>query len=170
MARIQYLISVDNLKKQGLIHDNVDTKILARCIRIAQDLNIQSSLGTPLYKAMLTRVENNNWNSDYRLLQNDYIIPALVAWVDYHASIFLNVKMTNKNVGRMSDETRTANSDSQQGYFKNRLVDIAEHYNNRLIGFLKDNDDKYPEYKDTTCKYENIDKQKNKGGLNNVII
>lgn len=170
MADIKYLITVDNLKLQGIIHDNVDTKLLARCIRITQDMNIQSSTGTPLYKALLTRVQNNNWNSDYRTLMDDYVIPALVAWVDYHSAVFLNTKVTNKGVGKMSDETRTSNTDAETNHFMNRLIDIAEHYNNRLIGFLIDNRDTYVEYKENRCDHEDVEKQEKKGGLSNVVI
>ena len=80
---MNYLISVENLKKLGLIHSNTDTKLLAVAIKRTQDMSIQPALGTPLYKALLLRVQNNNWTDpNYVTLMNDYVIPCLVAYVD----------------------------------------------------------------------------------------
>ena len=48
---MNYLLSVENLKKLGLIHSNTDTKLLAVAIKRSQDMHIQPALGTPLYNA-----------------------------------------------------------------------------------------------------------------------
>lgn len=170
MATINYLISVDDLKKLGIIHQNVDTKLLARCIKVAQDMDIQTITGTPLFNALLDRVENNNWNTAYNELMQDYVIPCLVGWVDYHACDYLNVKATNKNVGRAQDDQRTANTDAQNTDFKQKLYKIAQFYSNRLIGFLKDNDDIYPEYIEVSNNFEDVKKQRKEGGLSNTLI
>lgn len=170
MATINYLVSVDDLKKLGLIHQNTDTKLLARCIKVAQDMNIQTITGTPLFNALLDRVENDTWDANYNTLMQDYIIPALVSWVDYHATDYLNVKMTNKNVGRGQDDQRTANTDAQNSDFKHKLVKIAQFYSDRLIGYLKDNDDIYPEYLEVSANYEDVKKQRKKNGLSNTLI
>ena len=93
---MNYLLSVENLKKLGLIHNNTDTKILAVAIKRSQDMHIQPALGTPLFKALLTRVETNTWTQDYLDLMNDYVVPCLVAFVYYRASFILTDKLTNK--------------------------------------------------------------------------
>ena len=170
MATINYLVSVDDLKKLGLIHGNVDTKMLARCIKIAQDMNIQTITGTPLFDALLTRVENDNWDTNYNTLMQDYIIPALVGWVDYHACDYINVKITNKNVGRGQDDQRTANTDAQNTDFKQKILKIAQFYSDRLIGYLKDNDDIYPEYIEVSNNFKDVDKQRKESGLSNTLI
>ena len=61
---MNYLLSVENLKKLGLIHMNTDTKILSVCIKRSQDMQLQPALGTPLYKALLDRVETSTWTQD----------------------------------------------------------------------------------------------------------
>ena len=59
----------------------------------------------------------------------------------------LNEKLTNKAVGRQSDETMTANTDSDTNHFRDMLRKDAYFYKERLIGRLKDdNGVKYPEY------------------------
>ena len=72
-----YLISVENLKKKGLIHQNTDTKILGTAIVRVQDMVIQPATGSPLFRALLLLVQNDptgvSWSADYRTLMNDYI-------------------------------------------------------------------------------------------------
>lgn len=159
-----YLISVENLKKKGLIHQNADTKILAVAIKRVQDMQIQPALGSILYRALLDRTENNNWNADYRTLMNDYVTPALVAWVDYKVALLLNEKITNKTTGRVSDDNITASTRSEIVAFQDELEKDAEFYLERLIGFLKDDcGTTYTEYTDATTR-TNHDLQKIKTG------
>lgn len=162
---MNYLLSVENLKKLGLIHQNTDTKILAVSIRRSQDINVQPALGTPLYKALLNRVETNTWTPEYLLLMNEYVVPCLVAYVDYRCALLLNEKLTNKSVGRVSDEHIQANDDKMTFVFRDQLLKDAQFYKERLIGFLMDDKGvKYPEYIDCCgtpdmC-HEKVDKDK----------
>ena len=41
---MNYLLSVENLKKLGLIHSNTDTKILAVAIKRSQDIQLQPAI------------------------------------------------------------------------------------------------------------------------------
>ena len=146
---MNYLLSVENLKKLGLIHSNTDTKLLAVAIKRSQDMYIQPALGTPLYKALLDRVETNTWTQDYLDLMNDYVVPCLVAFVDYRAALLLNEKLTNKTTGRVQDENIQANSLADVNELRDQLRKDAYFYKERLIGYLKDDQAvKYPEYCD----------------------
>jgi hypothetical protein len=141
------MITVDNLKKLGLIHNNTDTKILSVAIKRTQDMHIQPATGTCLYKALLQRIEDNDWTPDYSGLMNDYILPCLVAFVDYRAAVLLNEKLTNKAVGRSTDEYQNANTDTETTALRDLLRKDAYFYKERLIGHLMDdNGQKYPEY------------------------
>lgn len=142
-----YLISTESLKKKGLIHQNSDTKILSVAINRVQAMNIQPALGSPLFRQLLDNVSTNTWTTDYRELMDEYVVPSLVALVDYKVALLSNVKITNKSVGRTSDENTTANSTSETISFRDELHKDAEFYLERLIGFLKDDCGvKYPEY------------------------
>jgi hypothetical protein len=164
MSTMNYLLSVENLKKLGLIHNNTDTKLLAVAIKRSQDMHVQPALGTPLYKALLTRVETSTWTQDYLDLMNDYVVPCLVAFVDYRCALLLNEKLTNKAVGRVQDENLQPNTDSEQTAFRDQLRKDAYFYKERLIGYLMDDQGvKYPEYiegcEDLTCN-ENVKKDR----------
>jgi hypothetical protein len=144
---MNYLLSVENLKKLGLIHNNTDTKLLAVAIKRSQDMYIQPALGTPLFKALLLRVETSTWTQDYLDLMNDYVVPCLVAFVDYRAALLLTDKLTNKGAGRVTDENQQTMELNQVAEFRDQLRKDAYFYKERLIGYLQDdNATKYPEY------------------------
>jgi hypothetical protein len=86
-----------------------------------------------------------------------------VAFVDYRAAVLLNEKLTNKAVGRSTDEYQNANTDSETTALRDLLRKDAYFYKERLIGFLKDdNGVKYPEYLDSCgndCN-ESVDKDR----------
>lgn len=146
---MNYLLSVENLKKLGLIHNNTDTKILAVAIKRSQDMHIQPALGTPLFKALLDRVETSTWTQDYLDLMNDYVVPCLVAFVDYRAALLLTDKLTNKGAGRVQDDNQTTLELNQVAELRDQLRKDAYFYKERLIGYLKDDQaTKYPEYCD----------------------
>jgi len=136
---MNYLLSVENLKKLGLIHSNTDTKLLAVAIKRSQDMHIQPALGTPLYRALLDRVETNTWTQDYLDLMNDYVVPCLVAFVDYRAALFLTEKLTNKAAGRVSDENLQANT-------LDEVNELREAYKLDAMKFSKKQIDKLKAY------------------------
>jgi hypothetical protein len=146
---MNYLLSVENLKKLGIIHNNTDTKLLAVAIKRSQDMHIQPALGTPLFRALLDRVETNTWTQDYLDLMNDYVVPCLVAFVDYRAALLLTDKLTNKGAGRVQDDNQTTLELNQVAELRDQLRKDAYFYKERLIGYLKDDQaTKYPEYCD----------------------
>jgi hypothetical protein len=162
---MNYLLSVENLKKLGLIHNNTDTKILAVAIKRSQDMHIQPALGTPLYRALLLRVETNTWTQDYLDLMNDYVIPCLVAFVDYRAALLVTEKITNKTTGRVQDENIQANTLAEVNEFRDQLRKDAYFYKERLIGYLMDDQAvKYPEYCDMCSDHCNEFVKKDKTG------
>ena len=153
---MNYLLSVENLKKLGIIHNNTDTKLLAVAIKRSQDMHIQPALGTPLFKALLDRVETNTWTQDYLDLMNDYVVPCLVAFVDYRAALLLTDKLTNKGAGRVQDDNQTTLELNQVAELRDQLRKDAYFYKERLIGYLKDdNATKYPEYCDSCSDHCN---------------
>jgi hypothetical protein len=156
---------VENLKKLGLIHNNTDTKLLAVAIKRSQDMHIQPALGTPLYRALLDRVETNTWTQDYLDLMNEYVIPCLVAFVDYRAALLVTEKITNKTTGRVQDENIQANTLAEVDEFRDQLRKDAYFYKERLIGYLMDDQaTKYPEYCDMCSDHCNEFVRKDKTG------
>jgi len=166
-----YLISVENLKKKGLIHTNADTKLLSVSIKRVQDMNIQPSTGSPLYRALLDRVNTDTWTTAYRTLMNDYVIPALVAQVDYKVALYNLEKIRNKGTGRNTDDNFTPNGDDQNQAFRDELKKDAFFYQERLIGFLKDDcGENYPEYIEAITRTNHDVKKDQTGYKTNWIV
>ena len=159
---MELLINIQDLKQLGLIHDNVDVKIIRNTMIMVQDMNIQGVTGTPLYDELLRRVKENDWDANYRNLIEKYVYKSLVAWCNYYILEALNNQITNKAVGRNNDENLNANSHEQNNEFKKQLYRLAEFYDIKMMGFLKDNEEVYPEYKEHRCKHEDVEKKDSK--------
>jgi len=98
---------------------------------------------------LLQRVQPNTWTPTYLTLMNDYVVPCLVAYVDYRCALLLNEKLTNKSVGRVQDENMQPNTTKDTYVLRDQLLKDAQFYKERLIGFLMDdNGNDYPEYID----------------------
>lgn len=166
-----YLISTEKLKESGLIHKAADTKLLKVCIKRVQDRIIHPALGSPLYRALLTRVENDNWNATYRTLMDDYVIPALVACVDAKYSKVGTAKLTNKGTGMIDDDQFTALQINELNQFRDELDSDGFYYLERLIGFLKDDcGTDYPEYTEAITRTNHDVKKDSTGYKTNWIV
>lgn len=142
------LISVENVKKLGLINDNVNDKLIAVAIRRTQDLKIQEVIGQNLYQVLMNKVASNNISGNYATLMNEYIAPCMVSYVDYYTGIFLNQKITNKALGTIQDNNiRTDNNATVD--FLDVVEKQAMNYRQRLVDYLETGI--IPEYQ-VTCK------------------
>ena len=72
------LISEAKIRAFSDMNDSVDDALITNGIREAQDIAIQPIIGTKLYDALITKVNNNSLSGSYQSLVDDYIQPALV--------------------------------------------------------------------------------------------
>ena len=75
------LISETKLKSYTNINKNVDMDVLKAEIQIAQDIDLQTVLGTKFYKSLMAKVHSDGTNTftpDELILVNEYIQPYLV--------------------------------------------------------------------------------------------
>lgn len=167
MATKNQFTSVSKIKEAGLVHANVDNKILEVCLMRVQDIQLKNILGTCLLKDLDLRIEDKGgpggdegFDADTNTLMTDYIFPFLVAWVDARASKFQLKQIRNKTTGKNSDETITALTENEMIAMKDDLIKDANSYGRDLKGFLEDNKEKYPLYCDCDCNEENVQPQK----------
>lgn len=157
-----FLITTEAIKKLTYIEKNVEDSLLRITIIRVQDNIIKPIIGTSLFKRLVEGIIANDLNSNETELLNDYITPALASAVDYKI-IYPNIyKTRNKTVGANRDETMTNASTSEASELRNEYRKDFEPYRKALIGYLKDNEDNFPEYKDYVCNYENIAPDKGK--------
>ena len=87
-------LTSDYIYKYTVIDQNLDSDLILKFIIKAQDLNIQSTLGSHLYNKLI--IDCPNFTAQYRTLIKDYVQPAQAEWTVYHALPFINFKLTNK--------------------------------------------------------------------------
>lgn len=150
-----YLITTANVKKLTYIQGNVDDAILSITIKRVQDNIIQPIIGTSLYKRLLAGVTANDLNADEETLLNDYIAPCIASACDYKIIYPLANKTRNKTVGSNNDEIMSTATLEAQTQLRNEYRKDFEPYRLALIGFLKDNEQDYPEYYNWVCSFEN---------------
>lgn len=158
---MNFLVSVEEVKRRGIIHANVDTKLISIAITRAQDINLQPALNTCLYKELLSRVQSSNWDTNYTELMNEYVLPCLIAFVDYRACDLVTDRVMNRGTGTLADPNFNAMSDNERNPLRDRLRKDAYFYKERLIGYLKeDNGVKFPLYTDCECNKVNVQPEK----------
>lgn len=148
-------ISVDYLKKNTVIQQNTDERILEPFILSAQDTHIQQALGTTFYDRLKSGVTANNLTQLEEDFMRTYIMPALAQWTFYECFPYINYKMTNKAVSKESSEFSAPAELDEIKYMRNSIRDLAEFYLRRINNYLCDYGYLFPEYNNPDSK-ENL--------------
>ena len=153
---MNYLVDLETLKHYSYIEGDVNAEKLTVTLKRVQDRYIEPILGTTLYKKLLSDVENNSIIGDYITLMG-YVLDCLYVGCEMKATTHQNFKIRNKYTGVADDQNGRANSVNENNNLKDELNKDFWFYKNRLIGYLKDNADLFPEYCDNDLgKKENI--------------
>jgi hypothetical protein len=141
-----YFISEETLKDRSWINENCDSGELRYGIQTAQNLNIQETLGNPLYEKLLSDVSANTVTGYYKLLLDTYVVPATISWSIYHLADNFFVKWMN--VGLVSNRTEQGNPIDYRTfqYIKNNAKSTAEFYDQNMRRYLCAYASRYPEY------------------------
>ena len=140
------MISEARLKKITSIDDNVEPDDLVPFITQAQDLKIQSVLGTYFYNNLKDDIANGSVSDDDRTLLNDYIAPLLANYALYLALPSLNFKVKNKAVLNPTSEESNSTGLDELKYLRQSVRDTAEFYEQRLLDYLCDFATLFPDY------------------------
>lgn len=149
-----FLVDLTYLKRNSLINGNVEDEKLTVVLRRTQKQRVEPILGTPLYKDLLSKV--NNFSPDETILMDDYILPVLGIYCEIGAAVYQNTAIRNKSTGRSNDEHQTANTPNDNAIFISSLYKDAKTYERTLIGYLCDNEDKFPLYLERTGDREDV--------------
>ena len=88
----------------------------------------------------------NSVSGDYLTLLNDYITPCLIEWTFYEVMPFISLKITNKSIGRGNADYMAEGDLADLKYLRQTVRDLAEFYGQRMIGYLKQYSNLFPEY------------------------
>jgi hypothetical protein len=84
--------------------------------------------------------------TNYRLLLDDYITPSLTEYSLYESIIPLTFKMQNKGIGVRNDAYQDSIGLEEVKYLRMEIKNNAEYYQERLIKYLANNSELFPEY------------------------
>lgn len=142
---ITYIIDEATIKDLTTIDSNVDVKLLEKAIRNAQDIQIQTALGTALYRKILSDIDANTLAGDYLTLTDQYVSPALVEWVNFYAKPHLLYKLRNKSIDTQGGDSSSPISEGEMRQLREEDKNLAEWYTQRLKDYLCENHELFPE-------------------------
>lgn len=154
-------ISETALKDTTVLNENVDPKLISPAIIEAQDMFIQTILGSALYNRIDALIPSGNIslpaNAVYKTLLDDYIQPALKYYTLAELVLPMSFKLMNKSIASRSSEFSNPISSDEFALVRENFMNKAEWYGKRLINYLRDNTLIYPEYMTTiTINYSTI--------------
>ena len=134
------LISEVKLKAFTNINKNVDMDVLKAEIQIAQDIDLQTILGTLFYDHLLNQVSStgNTFNNDEKKLVDDYIQPFLIQQAYFQA--MPNLQFRTMNVGVVEpgglEGGRNGVDIETFKYLRNIQKSRSDFYMTRLLDYL----------------------------------
>ena len=143
------LISEDYIKSITNVSDNLAGDYLLPSIKLAQDVDLESTIGTRLLEKIQELIYNNDIsnqdNAMYKLLLDKYIQPYLAYCTIQHIVPTVAYKLVNQGIVRTDDE-------KSYNVTSNEVDKVADYYNHisntfkkRLQLFLIANYNSFPE-------------------------
>jgi len=144
------LISETKLKNFTNINKNVDMDVLKAEIQIAQDIDLQTILGTLFYNHLLSQVSStgNTFNADETTLVNDYIQPFLIQQAYFQCIPQLMYRTMNRGIVEGMMENATSVDIETMKYLRTIQKQRADFYMTRLQDYLLTGrgQNKFPQY------------------------
>lgn len=150
-----FLVSPNDVKAASEINYNVDDTQVARAIRVAQNTYLREIIGDTLLSKLQELIEDGTIGESiykqYAELCDIYCSEYLIAKAN--AEICIPISLKIRNVGVAQDSDTNINAAALEGikelrrYYETEACEKA----NRLIDYLKENRDSFPELKGTEC-------------------
>lgn len=146
-----YFLDVDVWREYGFTDTNTDVKKLKPIIYSVQRARIEPVIGTTLYNALVVHVKASQAVSPvavpepYNTLLKYHIVPTMIPYCDWKASVHTTNQITNKTTGTFNDEHIRANSFNDNNKLRDELLKDAKELEQKMKGWLCDNWDNIPE-------------------------
>ena len=141
------LINENVIKSITNISENVNGGYILPAIKLAQDIDLEETIGTQLKETLQKKVFDNTITSDlvYKTLLDDYIQSYLTYATIVHLIPNIAFKIANAGVLTTNDEKMNNVSPTEVDKVKWHYKHLADVYKNRLQRFLVKNYSSYPE-------------------------
>jgi len=139
-------VSRDEIVKFTALNGNIDTDNFLQWVKVAQEIHIQSYLGTKLFKKINDDLVAGTLSGNYLSLTNVYIKPMLIHWSMVEFLPFAAYTISNKGVYKHNSETSDTVNKEEIDFLVEKERSIAENYSRRFIDYMSFNQSLYPEY------------------------
>lgn len=144
------LISEVKLKAFSQINKNVDVDLLKSEVQVAQDIDLQTILGTKFYNHLLSQVSatGNTFNADETTLVNDYIQPFLIQTAYFNAMPGIMYRSMNRGIVEGTMENAASVDINTFKYLRTIQKQRSDFYMTRLQDYLLigRGQNKFPDY------------------------
>lgn len=132
------LISEVKLKNFTNINKNVDMDVLKAEIQVAQDIDLQTILGTKFYNHLLSQVSStgNTFNANETTLVNDYIQPFLIQTAYFNCIPQIMYRTMNRGIVEGEMENAKSVDIETMKYLRSIQKQRADFYMTRLQDYL----------------------------------
>lgn len=132
------LISEIKLKNFTNINKNVDMDVLKAEIQIAQDIDLQTILGTKFYNHLCSQVSatGNTFNAEETTLLTDYIQPFLIQQAYFQCIPQLMYRTMNRGIVEGTMENAASVDIETMKYLRTIQKQRADFYMTRLQDYL----------------------------------
>ena len=156
MSANTLFISPELIKSRTGISVSIDDKNINPQIKVAQDMYIQPSLGSTLYKRLQDGITATDLSADEKVLLNTYVTDCLVWYTVSLLPFALGYQFFSKGVLQKTSEESNTPSRADLELISNQYKGTAEFYKKRMVDFLKQNYSLYNEYLNTGAGFDVI--------------
>jgi hypothetical protein len=147
-------ITDKDLKRYSVLDGNLDSSKFMAYVEQAQDIHVQAYLGTDLYEKIMELVIAGTiadaGNEVYNTLLVSYVKPMLIQWSLVQYFPFVAYTVANGGVFKHKSETSETVDKEEVDYLQEQARTTANYYTERLVRFLCDRSNDYPEYNTNT--------------------
>lgn len=156
MSKNIIFISEQLFKERTGASSQIDGRQIVPMIKIAQDMHIQPALGSRLYKRLQDGIEANNLLATETTLLDDYITDALIWFTMASLPMSIGFQLFAKGFLQKTGEESVAPDRADLELIEQKYTSIAEFYKTRLIRYLQENENSYPEYLNYTNAIDTV--------------
>jgi len=140
------LITKNDLVRFTSTNGNVDSDKFVQFIKIAQDIHIQTYLGSKLLNKIQADISSNSLTGNYKDLVDDYVKPMLIHWSMVEWLPYAAYTVANKGVYKHNSENATNVEKNELDFLLEKERQTAQHYTERFITYMSFHIDLFPEY------------------------
>jgi hypothetical protein len=144
------------VKSRTAISEAIDGKQIKPTIKLAQDKYILPALGSGLYNRLQAGIDADNLTATEKALLDDYVTDSLLWFTIAEMVVSTSYQFFSKGVLQKGAEESNNPSKGQLELLERKYMENGEFYKQRLIDYLRENAELFPQYLDYGSGFDDI--------------